>query len=79
MNDIVKIVKILEESGLLITLFSETIKNEVNKQKGGFVGMLFGILSASLFEKLSIGKGTIRAGEVTIRTGEGTIRGGQDF
>ena len=48
MNDIVKIVKTLEESGLLITLFSETIKNEVNKQKGGFVGMLFGILSASI-------------------------------
>ena len=79
MNDIVKIVKTLEESVLLITVFSKTIKNEVNKQKGGFVGMLFGILNAGLFEKVLTGKGTIRAGEVTIMAGESTIRGGQYF
>ena len=40
MNDITKIVKPLEESGLLMKVVSETIKNETKKQKGGFLGML---------------------------------------
>ena len=34
MNDIMKIVKSLEEFGLLIKGISETIKNEAKKQKG---------------------------------------------
>ena len=33
MNDIMKIVKSLEESGLLIKGVSETIKNEAKEQK----------------------------------------------
>ena len=36
MNDIMKIIKFLEESGLLIKGASQTIKNEVKEQKGGF-------------------------------------------
>ena len=40
MNDIVKIVKSLEESGLFIKSLSETIKNEAKLQKAGFLGML---------------------------------------
>ena len=36
MNDIMKIVKSLEESGLLIKGVSERIKNEAKEQKGGF-------------------------------------------
>ena len=35
-----KTVKSVEESGLLIKSFSETIKNEVKEQKRGFLGML---------------------------------------
>ena len=46
-NDIMKIVKSLEESGLLIKSVSETIKNEAKEQKGGFLGMLLGTLGAS--------------------------------
>ena len=34
MNDIIKIVKSLEESGLLIKEVSKTIKNEIKEQKG---------------------------------------------
>ena len=34
MNNIMKIVKCLEETGLLIKGVSETIKNEVRNQKG---------------------------------------------
>ena len=61
MNDILKIVKSLEESGLLIKGVSETIKNEAKEEKGGFLEMLLGILGASLLENLWTGKGTIRA------------------
>ena len=35
-NDIMKIVKSLEESGLLIKGVSKTIKNEAEEQKGDF-------------------------------------------
>ena len=39
-NDTIKMIKSLEESGLLIKYVSETIKNEAKEQKGGFLGML---------------------------------------
>ena len=39
-NDFMKIVESLEESGLWIKSVTETIKNEAKKQKGGFLGML---------------------------------------
>ena len=38
MNDIMEIVKSLEESRLLIKSVSETIKNEAKEQKGIFLG-----------------------------------------
>ena len=40
MNDIMKIVKSFEESGLLIKDVSETIKNEAKEQKGGFLSII---------------------------------------
>ena len=40
MNDTMKIVKYLQESGLLMKGVSETIKNEAKEQKRGFLGML---------------------------------------
>ena len=46
MEDILKIVKSLENSGLLLGV-SETIKNEAKQQKGGFLTMLLGTLGAS--------------------------------
>ena len=39
MEDTTKIVKSSEKSGLLIKGISETIKNEVKQQKGGFLSM----------------------------------------
>ena len=48
MNDIIKIVKSLKDSGLLVKSVSETIKNEAKEQKGGFLRMLLGTLGASL-------------------------------
>ena len=67
MNDIMKIVKSLEESWLLIKGVSEIIKNEAKEQKGEFFGMLLGTLGASVLGSLVAGKGIIRAGESTSR------------
>ena len=47
-NNIMKIIKYLEDSGLLIKNVSGTIKNEAKEQKGGFLGVLLGILGTSL-------------------------------
>ena len=41
-NDIIKIVKSLEDSGLLIKRITETVQSEVKEQKGGFFSMLLG-------------------------------------
>ena len=48
MNDILKLVKYLEDSGVLLKGVNETIKNEAKEQKGGFLSMLLGTLGASL-------------------------------
>ena len=48
MEDIIKIVKSLEDSGLLLKGVTETVQNEVKEQKGGFLNMLLGTLGASL-------------------------------
>ena len=69
-NDIMKIVKFLEESSFLIKVIGETIENEAKKQKEGFLSMLLGTLGASLSGNLLIDKGLIRAGEGAIRTGQ---------
>ena len=52
MNDIMKIAKSFEESGLLIKGISKTIKNEAKEQEEGFLGMLLGRVGASLFGNL---------------------------
>ena len=79
MNEIMKIVKSLEESGLLIRGIGKTIKNEAKEQKGGFLDMPLDTLGASLLENLLTDKGTVRAGDCMPRAGEGTVRAGQEF
>ena len=56
-HDIVKIVKSLEDSGLLVKGITETVQNEVKEQKGGFLSMLLGTLGASLLGNILAGKG----------------------
>ena len=63
MDDVMKIIKSLEDSGILLKGVTKTIKNETKEQKGGFLSMLLGILGASLLANLLSGKGIIRAGE----------------
>ena len=76
MDDILKIVKSLENSGVLLKGVSETIQHEAKGQRGGFISMLLGTLGASLLgdilSKGLSGKGVIRAGEGTIRAGYGS-------
>ena len=48
MDDILKIVKSFENSGVLLKGVSETIQHEAKEQRGRFLGMLLGTLGASL-------------------------------
>ena len=76
MDDILKIIKSLEDSGVLLKGVSETIRHEAKEQRGGLLSMLSGTLGASLLgdilSKGLSGKGVIRAGEGTIRAGYGS-------
>ena len=74
MEDIMKIIKALENSGILLKGVSKTIKNETKEQRGGFLSMLLGTLGASLLGNLLTGgKGIVRAGDGIVRAGEGNV------
>ena len=47
-DDIIKIVKSLEDYGLLLKGVTETAQNQVKEQKGGFLSMLLDTLGAGL-------------------------------
>ena len=70
-ENIIKIVKSFEDSGLLLKRVTETVQNEVKEQKRGFLSMLLGTLGASLLGNILTGRGTNRA-----RTDRGTNRSG---
>ena len=90
-KDIMKIIKALENSGILLKGVSKAIKNETKEQRGGFLSMLLGTLGASLLSNLlsggkesvasrAKGEGIMRAGEgsVASRTkGDGIVRAGE--
>ena len=65
MDDILKIVKSHEDSGVLSKSVSETIQHEAKEQRGRFLSMLLGTLGASLLgdilSKGLSGRGVIRA------------------
>ena len=69
MENIIKIVKSIKDSGLLLKGVTETVQNEVKEQKGGFLSMLLGTLGVSLL-------GDILAGKIINRAGEGIVRAG---
>ena len=81
MEGIIKIVKSLEDSGLLLKGVTETIQNEVKEQKGGFLSMLLGTLGTSLLGNTLAGWGINRAGEGIVRAGEGAkkVRAGYGY
>ena len=73
MKDIMKIIKALENFGILLKGVSKTIKTETKEQRGGFLSMLLGTLGASLLGNLLTGgKGIMRAGDGIVRAGSGS-------
>ena len=63
MKDIVKKVKSLQGSKILIKEISETIKNERKEQIGKFISMLLETLASSMLGSALTGRGVIRIGE----------------
>ena len=50
MNDIIKITKSLEDSGVLFDGVTETVKHEIKEQEGRFSGALLASLATSLVQ-----------------------------
>ena len=65
-----KIVKSYEESGLLIKVICETIKNEPKEQEVGLLSKLLGTLAANLWGYALRGRGVISASKDTIGASE---------
>ena len=76
-EDLIKVVKSLEDSGLLLKGVTEPVQNEVKEQKGWFLSMLLGTLGASLLGNLLTGKGVNKKGKGIHRAGEGIVRAGE--
>ena len=65
---ILKMVKSLEESGLIIKGISERIKSEAKERKDGFAPMLLGTLAGGILGNSLTEKAVIRAGEGVIKS-----------
>ena len=79
MEDFIKIVCSLEDSGLLSKRVTETVQNKIKEQKAWFLSMLLGTLGASLLENILSGRGINRAGEGIVTTGYGNKNSKMDF
>ena len=77
MDDLIKIVKSLEDSGLLLEGITESVQNEIKEQKSGFLSMLLGTSGASLLGNLVTGKGTFQARKIVNKKGKGIHRAGE--
>ena len=78
-----KIIQLLENSGLLFEGTTYTIENEEKEQTERFLGMLLVTPDASLLVNMLTGKGMLRAGYGTKggygTTGDGILRAGYGF
>ena len=75
-KDIIKIVKSLGDSDILLKGVSETLQNEVKEQKRGLLSMLLDILGASLLENILAGKGINKKCRGTKSAREEIVRAG---
>ena len=71
MNDIIKVIKPLEYSGVLTDGVTERVKHEIKKQEYGLLGVLLAPLATSLVQPVisSLVKGI--SGKVVRRAGRG--------
>ena len=78
MEDLIKIVKSLEDLGLSLKRVTESVRNEIKEQKDEVLRICLGSLGESLLGNLLTGKGIYRAGKGKgkriNRAGEGIIR-----
>ena len=72
MEEIMKIVKSLEDSGLFLKGVSETIRNEAKEQKEKFLSILLGTLGVRLLGNMLAGRGIYIEGDGMIRAGYGS-------
>ena len=56
MQDLLKMVKSLEDRGILLDGITETVKNEVKEQKSGFLSMFLGTLASSRLTDMLLNK-----------------------
>ena len=49
-NDIIKIIKTLQDLGVLIDRVTETVRHEIKKQEGRFLGAMLAPLATSLVQ-----------------------------
>ena len=75
MNDVMKIVQVLEDSNILLKGVNKTIKYETKEPKGGFLSILLGTLVASLLGNLLAGKSIVKA-DTGNKKGKGIVRVG---
>ena len=71
MKDIIKIVKSLGDSGLLLKGVSKTVQNEPKEHKGEFLSILLDTLGGRLLGNILTGRGNNRAGESIVGAGYG--------
>ena len=64
MNDIIRIIKLLENLDVLTDGVRETVKLDIEKQEGGFLAMLFRTLAASVLGNMLIEKVVLRVEKV---------------
>ena len=68
-DDIIRTIQSLENSGVLIDEVSETVKHEIKWQEGRFLGILLGTSFASILGNMLTLKGAIRAVNEVVRAG----------
>ena len=73
MEYIMKVVKYLEDFGLLIKGITQTVKTEAGEQGGGLLDMLLSTLGAILLGNMLVGKGM-----TTMSKGRGFIQAGDE-
>ena len=57
LKDFLKVVKLLENNGILLEEITKTVKNEVKEEKGGFLSILLSAHGSFLVTSMVTGKG----------------------